>query len=148
MFYKALHHLYPFVAATIFAMPKSTGAAAKSTSQIHRAKNRSGGSSFIRLPPANGMNHQDEYKRPNNALKSGRAINEFEHFDNSTIYDKLHFGFAPWRYQGVENRKPRLRLTERGFRFVRLPFYPAGGCGQTMCIGKSFCRGKSRRAWR
>src|SRR5260364_233965 len=47
MLYKELHHLYPCVAATIFAMPNKTGAAARSTSQSHTAKNRSGGSSFI-----------------------------------------------------------------------------------------------------
>src|SRR5260363_430208 len=41
MLYKELHHLYPCVAATIFAMPNKTGAAARSTSQSHTAKNRS-----------------------------------------------------------------------------------------------------------
>src|SRR5260364_5766 len=33
MLQKEFHHLYPFVAATIFAMPNKTGAAARSTSQ-------------------------------------------------------------------------------------------------------------------
>src|SRR5260364_320621 len=47
MLQKEFHHLYPFVAATIFAMPNKTGAAARSTSQSHMARNRSGGSSFI-----------------------------------------------------------------------------------------------------
>src|SRR5260363_465597 len=47
MLQKEFHHLYPFVAATIFAMPNKTGAAARSTSQSHMARNRSGGSSFM-----------------------------------------------------------------------------------------------------
>src|SRR5260364_224329 len=41
MLQKEFHHLYPFVAATIFAMPNKTGAAARSTSQSHMARNRS-----------------------------------------------------------------------------------------------------------
>src|SRR5260363_298466 len=40
MLQKEFHHLYPFVAATIFAMPNKTGAAARSTSQSHMARNR------------------------------------------------------------------------------------------------------------
>src|SRR5260364_339065 len=47
MLQKEVHHLYPFVAATILAMPNKTGAAARSTSQSHMARNRNGGSSCM-----------------------------------------------------------------------------------------------------